>query len=486
MRVRPWLVIALFTLRFSLWPGLAAAQEASITVFENVRVLTMSDAGVLERATVVVDGDRISSVGRSAAQLPAGARRIDGSGMTLLPGLADMHVHYISSDFGPLFLINGVTSVRDTAGNAGNFTGDALAKTGAIAGPNIYPSGPLMDGDPPTFPGSLVVTNPEQARGAVAAQAAAGFRAIKLYNKLDADTFKAAVATAKALDMQVWAHTPVALTYEDMLELRVDSIEHLFAEQYSMMDERRNPAAPPNDEGLSRWAGVEEARMPALAARTAKAGVWNVPTLTVHKQLFERSLNAEDFLRQPEVKYLGQGVIQLWRAASPALGATAEIKKQEQGEPQRWVKTLYDAGAGLLVGTDTPNPFIVPGYSLHEEMTNLSQAGIPNDGLLRMATSEAARFLGEEGEFGVVVAGARADLILVQGDPLRDLAALRSPSHVMVNGHLWDRASIQREVDALACGASPQTPPPFGENGWVNALRRDRQGCSSRQVSSNR
>ena len=480
MRVRLWLVCALLTPAFSFWPGLAAAQRAGVTVFENVRVLTMSDSGVLERATVVVAGDRISSVSISAAQPPAGARTIDGSGMTLLPGLADMHVHYRWADFGPLFLINGVTTVRDTAGNAGNFTGDALAKAGAIAGPHIYASGPLMDGEPPTFPGSFVVTSPEQARGAVGAQAAAGFRAIKLYNNLDAETFKAAVATAQSLDMQVWAHTPVALTYEDMLELGVDSIEHLFAEQYSLMDERRNPALPPNNEGLSRWQGVDEARIPALAARTAAAGLWNVPTLTVHKQLMERALDADNFLRQPEVTYLGQGVIQMWRASPSALAATAELKKREQGAPQRWVKALYDAGAGLLVGTDTPNPFIVPGYSFHEEMANLSDAGIPHDGLLRMATSEAARFLSEQGEFGVVVAGARADLIVVRGDPLRDLAALRSPSYVMVNGHLWDRASIQREVDALACGANPPTPPPFGENGWVHALRQ-RQGCQGGQ-----
>lgn len=170
----------------------------------------------------------------------------------------------------------------------------------------------------------------------------------------------------------------------------------------------------------------------------------------------------------------------MWRASPSALAATAELKKREQGAPQRWVKALYDAGAGLLVGTDTPNPFIVPGYSFHEEMANLSDAGIPHDGLLRMATSEAARFLSEQGEFGVVVAGARADLIVVRGDPLRDLAALRSPSYVMVNGHLWDRASIQREVDALACGANPPTPPPFGENGWVHALRQ-RQGCQGGQ-----
>ena len=107
------------------------------------------------------------------------------------------------------------------------------------------------------------------------------------------------------------------------------------------------------------------------------------------------------------------------------MAPAAEEMREGRGARERWVKALYDAGAGLLVGTDTPNPFIVPGYSFHEEMDNLSRAGIPNDGLLRMATAEAARFLGEEGEFGVIAAGARADLILVEGDPLSDLDVLR-------------------------------------------------------------
>ena len=318
MRLSPRLVVPLLA-TFSVWPGVAATQEARITAIENVHVLTMTDAGALERQTVIVENDRIVSL-TQRGQVPSGARVIDGSNMTLLPGLADMHVHYRFADQGPLFLANGVTTVRDTWGRTFSFSGDALAKAGVLAGPHVYASGPLMDGENPAWPGSLVVTSPDEARGAVAAAAVAGFRAVKLYNGLDEQTFRAAVATAHEFDMQVWAHTPTALTYDDMLALGVDSLEHLWRTQYALMDARPDPALPPLYQGVFGWARVDDARMSDLARRTAEAGLWNVPTLTIHTQLFENAANAEEFFSRPTMKYVGQAVIQMWRGSAGADG----------------------------------------------------------------------------------------------------------------------------------------------------------------------
>jgi imidazolonepropionase-like amidohydrolase len=444
------LVRLLSVCALSLAAGFASAQEANVTVFRNVRVLTMTDAGTLRNRNVVVEGDRVLALTAAGAATPEGASVVDGRGMTLMPGLTDMHAHYNTPGYGPLFLANGVTTVRMTWGMPHSFSGDALAKAGVLAGPHIYASGPLMDGKNFSWPGSLIVTGPAEARGAVAAQAAMGFRAVKLYHGLDAETFAAAVQAAHSFDMQVWAHTPFALTYNDMLELRVDSIEHLWRTQYSLMD-------TPADAGLrvvvpagSGWDGVEDARMPGLAARTREAGLWNVPTLTIYTQLSEYAANADEFFARPEMRYVAPDLIALWRSAQWRAAASAPANRAGRSGRERWVKALYDAGAGLLVGTDTPNPYIVPGYSIHEELANLSQAGIPNEALLRMATAEAARFLRQEGEFGIIAAGARADLILVDGDPLTDLAVLRKPVYVMINGHLRDRAALQLELDALA------------------------------------
>jgi imidazolonepropionase-like amidohydrolase len=442
--------------------GFVSAQEPGVTVFRNVRVLTMTDVGTLENRNVIVEGDRITALTAAGTATPRGARVVDGRGMTLMPGLTDMHAHYNAPGYGPLFLANGVTTVRMTWGMPHSFSGDALAKAGVLAGPHIYASGPLMDGKNFSWQGSLILTSPAEARGAVAAQAAVGFRAVKLYHGLDAETFAAAVQAAHSFDMQVWAHTPFALTYDDMLELRVDSIEHLWRTQYSLTDTPADPALPAVAQATRGWDGVEDARMAGLAARTREAGLWNVPTLTIYTQLSEYAASADEFFSRPEMRYVAPELLGLWRSAQTRAAASAPANRAGRSGREHWVKALYDAGAGLLVGTDTPNPYIVPGYSIHEELANLSRAGIPNDDLLRMATAEAARFLHQQGEFGIVAAGARADLILVDGDPLTDLAVLREPVDVMLNGHLRDRAALQLELDALArqyAAASSGTPP---------------------------
>jgi imidazolonepropionase-like amidohydrolase len=314
-----------------------------------------------------------------------------------------------------------------------------------------------MDGPGDTWPGALIVTSPDEVRGAVAAQAAAGFRAVKLYDGLDPQTFAAAVAAAHEREMQVWAHTPDGLSYDDMLTLGVDSIEHLWSAQRSLMDARPDPALPSLARAMFGWDRVDAARMTNLAAKTAEARMWNVPTLTVYTQLSEYAANAEEFFNRAETKYFSPAVVQSWRAGQASLAAMVETSREGRPGRERWVKALYDAGAGLLVGSDTPNPFIVPGYSFHEELDNLSRSGIPTDALLGMATREAARFLEQEGEFGVVAVNARADLILVEGDPLGDLEVLRRPAYVMLNGHLRDRAALQGELDALAARHSRET-----------------------------
>ncbi|TDI40436.1 MAG: hypothetical protein E2P02_16950 [Acidobacteria bacterium] len=110
---------------------------------------------------------------------------------------------------------------------------------------------------------------------------------------------------------------------------------------------------------------------------------------------------------------------------------------------------LYDAGVPLLIGTDTPNPFVIPGFAIHDELAAFVDAGIPVDEVLRIATADAAKFLREEGQWGVVAADARADLVLLDGDPRDDLSVLRRPAGVMVNGHWYDSAILSDALDKL-------------------------------------
>ena len=198
--------------------GAAFSDDRAVTVFRNVQVLTMTDAGAIPSATVTVEDDRIVSVVTDAGEAHDGARLIDGSGKTLMPGLADMHVHYWSEAQGVLYLANSVTTLRNPWGSAATLNLDAGAKRGSYIGPHVYNSGPLMDGPEPIWgEGSLQLTTPEQAIGAVESQRATGYRAVKLYEGLTPEIYAAAVKAAKDRDMQVWTHVPEGMTVEEVV-----------------------------------------------------------------------------------------------------------------------------------------------------------------------------------------------------------------------------------------------------------------------------
>ena len=430
-----------------------ADENARATVFQNVRVLPMSGAGSLEGHSVIVEGARIAAIGpTSSTPAPEGARLIDGSGLTLMPGLADMHVHYWNAEEGALFVVNGITTVRNLWGAAVHFRFDTHAKGGDMVGPHVYTTGPLIDGPNPVWGDfSVLVESPEAAEAVVDAQFATGYAGIKLYEMLSEESYRAAVLAAKARGMKVSSHTPGSMTVEDLLALEIDSIEHLdgYAEALSGGRFDRGSMTP-RTARLELWNHADEAAMEPLARRTAEAKVWNVVTLNVYTQLHQYAAEAEDFLARNEIRYVPPETMQFWRNAQESAGPAWAIVQEGEGARARFVKALFDAGAPLLVGTDTPNPFITPGYAIHDELDNLSKTGIPNDALLRMATTEAARYLDAEGKFGIVAEGARADLILVAGDPLTDLSVLRQPVGVMVNGHWRTREELIEVLEANA------------------------------------
>jgi len=236
--------------------NLALADDGEVMVFQNVQVLTMTEAGAIANATVTVDGDRIVSVVEGAGDVPDGARLIDGAGKTLMPGLADMHIHYSLEHRGVLYLANSVTAVRNLSGSAQRLILDAAAKRGDVLGPHIYTSGPLMDGPDPIWgERSIKLTTPEQAIGAVESQRSTGYRAVKLYEGLTPEIYAAAVQAAKDRDMQVWTHVPDGMSVEEVIGFGVDSIEHFEGVSTAASD-------VPEDAGyMTRWANADHERL---------------------------------------------------------------------------------------------------------------------------------------------------------------------------------------------------------------------------------
>ncbi|MBT8085647.1 MAG: amidohydrolase family protein [Woeseia sp.] len=436
----------LFSILFVLVVPLPAEADAGTTVFRDVDVLYLDGDARTERATVVVRDGRIESIGERPDALPADATVVGTCGGVLMPGLADMHVHFTGYE-GSMFLGNSITTVRNLWGSSSTFVLDAQAKAGTIASPHIYSPGPLIDGPEPIWgDSSLQVTSPEQVVGAVESQRTTGYRAVKLYEGLTPDIYRAAVAAAKERDMQVYTHVPSGMTIEEVIDLGVDSIEHLDNVADSVFTEG------PDDDGRAgtRWGMANEDKMRALAAHSAKAGVWHSPTFAVIAKRYEYGAEAGAYFARPEMAYLGPGLRGWWQSSAARMGPwDARLQSMAQ-QQRRFVKILFDSGAPLLLGTDTPNPFVTPGFAIHDELAAFVEAGIPVADVLRIATADAAKFLREEGKWGVIAAGARADLVLLDADPRDDLNTLRRPCGTMVNGHWYSSAALQAELEKRA------------------------------------
>ena len=211
----------------------------------------------------------------------------------------------------------------------------------------------------------------------------------------------------------------------------------------------RVAASDDDDAGyFARWANADPERMQALARLSAEKGVWHSPTYSVIAKRYEYGAAPDAFFEMSEAGYVGPFLASWWRDSASRMTPYDDVKRAAAERQRELIKMLYDADAPLLIGTDTPNPFVLPGFAIHDELAAFAAAGIPVADVLRIATADAARFLNEENQWGVVQAGARADLVLLNGDPLDDLATLRAPAGVMMNGIWYDADRLAGELAA--------------------------------------
>jgi imidazolonepropionase-like amidohydrolase len=353
----------------------------------------METEAVVPGRTVVVEQGRITAIGDGATSRPAGALVIQGGGRYLVPGLIDMHVHINQSELSA-YLAAGITSVRNMWGWPALPAIMEQVEHGDLAGPRIFSASQGLDDQPVQWPATIVVSSPAQAAAAVRAQRDAGWHWLKVYTRLSQETWLAIMAEARATGIRALGHVPFAVSVDDALAEGQFSIEHLTG--YDRAVSRSGRA------GTWAWLDAEPSRYAGLAARTAEAGTWNCPTLAIFAELSRRQhSDAEE----------------------------AVILR----ERRRFVRELHAAGARLLAGTDAGIDVVAPGTSLHDELAELVASGLTRYQALRAATIDAGQFLEVPG-LGTVTVGAPADLLLVQGNPLEDLARLRRFSGMVHRG----------------------------------------------------
>lgn len=430
----------------------------TVVAFVDVNVVPCDGPQVSKRQTVVVRGDRIVAVGPVASTaVPEGAVVLEGSGRWLMPGLADMHVHAWSPGDLVAFVTNGVTTIRNMFGAPLHLQWRDSLAAGTLFGPTLYTAGPIIDGDPPTWPGSTVLVDPAKAAKVVARQKKAGYDFLKVYNGLSPEVYDALVAAASEAGMPFAGHVPTAVPLEHALSSGQRSIEHLSGYGFALGGDRVEPGEGPMGTWLRVWERADTERVSGLAAATREAGTWICPTLGVFDGMFAPDELADRMLQRDEMRFVHPSFRAFWQQRRGGSGLRSVL---EAGVPNRdrMTRALHRAGARLVLGTDCPNPFLVPGFSIHGEMEHWVEAGIAPVDVLRAGTREAAALMGDLDEFGTVSAGKRADLLLLEADPLEDIANVRKRVGVMLRGQWLPEADLRRRLADVAASYGAAEP----------------------------
>ena len=444
--------------------ALAAPLSAQqTTAFVNVNVVPMSAPGVRAGQTVLVRDGAIVAVGPAGSVAgPADARRIDGSGRFLVPGLAEMHAHVPPGNAPPqavedmffLYLANGITTIRGMLGAPHQLELRARVESGELLGPRFIVGAPSLNGNS--------APDVETARRLVREAHAAGYEFVKLHPGLTRAVFDAAVEEARTVGTTLGGHVSVDVGLARTLEARQGTIDHLDGYLEAALPDSIHAILIHPTQQISYGEVVRSVRMeriPELVRATREAGVYNVPTAALWENLYG-PLEVATAAAWPEMRYVSAQQVQQWTQQKTNIngqlvqqGLAPEDATRMFAFRRTLLKQLADAGALLLMGTDSPQLFSVPGFSLHREIRLLHDAGLTPAQVLTAGTVNVGRYLhdvlGKPLDSGTIEPGMRADLVLLSANPLEDLDALARPEGVMAAGRWLDRAALDAGLAAI-------------------------------------
>ncbi|HEV2668049.1 MAG TPA: amidohydrolase family protein [Blastocatellia bacterium] len=439
------LVVAVAGLTFAQSGKEPNATRSQITAFVNVNVIPMDRERVVEGQTVIVRNGRIAEIGpANKVKVPDGATRIDGAGKYLMPGLAEMHGH-IPPPNAPkaytesvlfLYTANGVTTVRGMLGAPNQLELRDRANRGEIVSPTLYLAGPSFN--------DASVNSPEQAVSMVRSQKQEGWDLLKVHPGLTRDEYDAMAKTAKELGIRFAGHVPAEVGLIHALEMGQETIDHVDG----YIEYLNGDAGP-----------LDEAKLADVVRRTKTAGAWIVPTMALWETLIGHT-DLSTLAAMPELKYAPPQQVEQWRTAhqNRLNQPNFDRKKAEliATNRMRILKSLHDGGVRILLGTDAPQRFSVPGFSIHREMALMVMCGFTPYQIIQSGTKNVGEYFKGKDDFGTVEVGKRADLILVQGNPLKDVANIAKSAGVMVRGNWMPEAEIRGKLDEIAASLRPR------------------------------
>jgi hypothetical protein len=439
--------------------SLGSSAAADDIAFTHATVIDTLSGSERQNMTVVVRGDKIVEVFPTGAmKLGAALQRVDASGKYLIPGLWDMHVHAAADRLVaiPAFVANGITGVRSMGED---FDGVQTIRqeivSGKLVGPRIFASGKVLDGPNPVRPSvSIAVSNPEEARAAVDRLKRQGVDFVKVYSLLPRDAYFAIADESKKLGITFAGHVPLTVTAAEASEAGQKSFEHLLqvmtgaSTRESEMVARIPIAADRMLRDTQAAETFDPGKAKALFAMFARNGTWQTPTLVIlHVAAYRNVPGITDDSRH---EYF-PSFLRRWNFDGMP-PTNAEMEHRAFDMRLKVVSDMYHAGVRILAGTDTPALYMMPGFSLHDELQWLVKAGLTPLAALQAATIGPAEFLGITDSAGSISKGKAADLVLLNADPIKSIANTQKIESVVIAGRYLDRRKLDRILGALKAG----------------------------------
>ena len=425
--------------------GSLVAQERSTVVFVNANVLPMDRDTLLTGQTVVIRDGIIQQVGPSRqVRIPAGATRIEAGGKFLMPGLADLHVHMVGprevkAELLKMYAVAGVTTIMNLRGTPDDLALRSDIRAGKVFGPDMYTVGRYVNA--PFF------NTPDSVEQEVVAQKRAGYDFIKMHGELSRTAYARLNAVGRREGIRIIGHAPRTLGIDVVFAERQYALVHAEEFLYDTTGSSR-------DVDLPKF----EPRIPEFTRKTAAAGTWIMPNLTAYKIIGLMAKDLPTVLARPEMKYLPSAVSWGWQPNTNPYTQRFGPEKApgilaRHALLQKLTRSFDAAGVKLLIGTDGLNVGVVPGFSAHDELQELVEAGLTPYRALRAGTANASAFLGASPCIGQVRASCAADLMLLDANPLRSIGNTRKIAGVMLRGRWVPRAELDRLLESLEAGA---------------------------------
>ena len=432
----------------------------------NVNVVAMTSANVMRNATVLVRNGRIAAIGAaSSVRVPAGARRIDAAGKYLMPGLADMHTHLYSDGDVPdaaapaelgVMLANGITTARLMIGTPEQLVLRKQVQDGTVLGPQLWIASPMLTNRQDA--NSLVATTPEQVRAAVRKARDDGYDFVKVTFGITGALYDAMVEEAKRAGIRIVGHVEPAVGVARALA-DGQQIEHLDAYFEAALADHAPMKVSLTQGGVYRPANwesidyIDDRKLTELAQATAKSGIWSGPTLHIFNSAFGVPLSDDELHALPDWNMIPNSIRapyvnsrnRYWAANVPR-----EKRARYAAIRNTLVKRIADAGGKIIAGSDSPDLLMAYGFSMHRELQALVNAGLTPYQALAAGTRNPAEFIGALKEWGTIEVGKRADLVLIDGNPLENIANTQRIEGVSIGGRWLEKAELQRMIAEAA------------------------------------